>query len=416
MITKPKGTYDIFGIDAKLYQSIIDVIKDYMRVYNINYIRTPVFESTELFNRGVGETTDIVNKEMYTFLDKGNRSLTLRPEGTAGIVRSLIENKFYGNRNDVLKYYYIDTMYRYERPQAGRNREFTQFGIEFFNSNSNVVDAEVISIGFNLLKEFGLEDVVVNINSLGDKESLNNYKKALKEYLKPNLNKLCEDCQKRYDSNPLRIVDCKVDSDGEILKNIPTTLEYLSNESLERFNQIKNLLNVLEVNYKVNEKIVRGLDYYDEIVFEYLSDGGVVLGGGGRYNNLVSGLNGPNIPGVGFAFGLERVMDEVKKNINFERLKETVDVYILAVSTEEKFYALKIAQALRLNGIITELNINSDNLIKQFKYADDLNARQLVILKDDDLLKGIINIKDNITKEETTINEEEIVDYLLQNI
>ena len=218
MITKPKGTYDILGIDAKLYNYISNVFTNYMTNYNYDFIRTPIFEATELYKRGVGDSTDIVSKETYDFKDRADRLQTLRPEGTAGVVRSLIENKLYGNNNGPIKLYYTGTMYRYERPQAGRYRELTQFGVELFNSNDPMSDAEVISLGANILKEIGLDDVVVAINTLGDQESRNKYSEALREYFKPHINELCEDCQNRLNTNALRILDCKVDKDNEIFK------------------------------------------------------------------------------------------------------------------------------------------------------------------------------------------------------
>lgn len=415
MINKPKGTYDIYGEDSILYLYVEEVIKTYMKYNNVDFIRTPVFEATDLFFRGVGETTDIVNKETYTFLDRGDRSLTLKPEGTAGVARSLIENKFYGNRSDVLKYYYLDTMYRYERPQAGRFREFTQFGIEYYNSTDIVVDADVISVGYNLFKLLGFDNVEVHINTLGDKTSIENYKTALKDYLKPNIKKLCPDCQNRFNTNVLRVIDCKFDQDHEVLKNIPTTLDYLSNESKIDFENLKNILNSLEVNYVVNEKIVRGLDYYTGVVFEYLDEDGVVLGGGGRYNDLVETLGGPSVPGVGFALGIERIMQGIKVK-NQLQLKNKAEVYIMAVSSEEKYHALRIATSLRLNSIVTELNINSNNLGKQFKYADELESRLLLILKEEEIANGKVTVKDNITKEETTVLEDDLIEYIINNL
>ncbi len=416
MITKPKGTHDLYGVNGIIFERVNDIIKDYMKIYNIEYIRTPIFEASELFHRTVGETSDIVSKETYDFKDRGNRNITLRPEGTAGVTRALIENKLYGNRHDVLKYYYQGTMYRYENPQLGRYREFTQFGIEFYNANNAFVDAEVISIGYNLLQELGLENVTVNINTLGDNETHLNYKKVLQEYLKPHIKKLCVDCQNRYEKNSLRIIDCKIDAENEIIKNSPKIKDYLSNESKSNFNKIKDLLNILEINFTINEKIVRGLDYYTGIVFEYIDEDGVVLGGGGRYNNLVENLGGPNIPGVGFALGLERIVHKIKEKIDNSNLGIFIDVYILAINEEEKYHALKISQNLRLNGMIVETNFNDLSLKSQFKIADNLNAGYLIIMNEEDLKLGIINLKNNATKENIKIDENELIDYLIQNI
>lgn len=417
MITKPKGTYDLMGLDAKIYTYINHEIENFMANYNYDLIRTPIFEASELYHRSVGETSDIVTKETYDFKDRGDRSMTLRPEGTAGVVRSVIENKLYGNKNDCIKLYYNGTMYRYERPQSGRNREFTQFGVEVFNSADPMIDAEVISIGYNLLNSLGIDNVTVAINSLGDKISRKNYTEALVKYITPYINELCDDCKKRFNSNPLRILDCKIDKDNDILKNVPKISDYLSNESKERFDKLKMLLTNLDIDYEIDEKIVRGLDYYDENVWEYITtDNGITLGGGGRYNSLVENLGGPNLPAVGFALGIERIILELKNKINISNLQNNIDVYIMSVNEEEKMQSIILAQNLRLNNVITEMNSNNLSLKSQFKIADSLNAKFLVILNSEDLNKGLINIKDNATKEEMKIDESEIVDWILGNI
>lgn len=413
MITKPKGTYDLMGLDAKISNYINHEIESFMINYNYEYIRTPVFEATELFHRTVGDGTDIVKKETYDFTDRGDRSITLRPEGTAGVVRSVIENKLYGNKNDPIKLYYNETMYRYERPQSGRFREFTQFGVEVFNSNDSLIDAEVISLGFNLISSLGLDDVVVKLNTLGDKESRKKYSEALVDYIKPHIHKLCEDCQNRINTNPLRILDCKVDKDSDILKNAPKISDYLSDESKNRFKTLKTYLDNLEIDYEVDESIVRGLDYYDECVWEYKLDDDIALGGGGRYNTLVENLGGPALPGIGFALGIERIILKLKEKIEDKKVDANIDVYIMSVSEEEKIYAIKIAQDLRLNNVITEINGANLSLKSQFKIADNLGAKYLIILNNEDLNKGLITVKDNITKEEEKVDEAVIVDYIL---
>lgn len=416
MIAKPKGTYDLMGVDAKIYTYISHEIEDMMTNFNYEFIRTPIFEASELFHRSVGEGTDIVTKETYDFVDRGDRNITLRPEGTAGVVRSLIENKLYGNRSDAIKLYYNGTMYRYERPQSGRTREFTQFGVEAFNSNDPMLDAEVISIGYCLLSNLGIEATVA-INSLGDKESRKNYTEALVKYLEPHINNLCGDCQSRIKTNPLRILDCKVDKDSEILKNVPKISDYLSEESKKRFDTLKEYLNILDINYEINEKIVRGLDYYDENVWEYIADAdGVTLGGGGRYNHLVESLDGPSIPAVGFAMGIERIILNIKENIETKNLDQAIDVYIMSVSDEEKMHALTLAQYLRLNNVSAEINSTNLSMKAQFKIADRLQAKFLIILNNEDLQKGIVNIKDNVTKEEMKVDESSVVDWILGNI
>lgn len=407
MITKPKGCYDVTGEVAKKYQRICEVVSAYAKIYNYKYIRTPLFESTELFKRGVGDTTDIVQKETYDFTDRGGRNFTLRPEGTAGVVRNFIEDKLYGNQSSVVKEFYIGTMYRYERPGLGRNREFTQFGVECLGSDDEMMDAEVISFSYSILKELGL-DVTVKINNLGSVEDRENYKKALVEYLTPHINDLCEDCQNRIKTNPLRILDCKVDDQSEILKNAPSILDYHSKESSDRFNKILTYLDYLDIDYEVDNTLVRGLDYYDYMVYELKLNDSLALGGGGRYNHLVKNLGGPEVPAVGFACGIERIINEMS-----DESFNNIDVYVMCVNDEEKIKANIITQDLRLNNIICETNVMGKSLKSQFKEADNMNAKNLIILNSEDLSKGLVTVKDNVTKEEVKVPEDEIIDYIL---
>ena len=417
MIQRQKGCNDIYGREAKVWKYVDTVIDALMEKYNYNYIRTPIIEATELFHRGIGESTDIVTKESYDFLEKGGRKITLRPEGTAGVVRSFIENKMFGNRVDAIKLYYNGTMYRYERPQAGRFREFCQIGAEVFNSNDEMIDAEVISIGYNLLKFYGFDNIVVKLNSLGDAESRKNYTEALKKYFEPYIDDLCEDCKNRFNKNVLRILDCKVDGDSDILKNAPKISEYLTDSSKKRFNKVKELLTLLDIDFEVDESIVRGLDYYDEIVFEYFTlDYNLALGAGGRYNTLVKNLGGPDVPAVGFALGVERIIELLKKDIDENKYAKKIDAFIMSISEEEKLHAIRLAQDLRLNGIMCEVNTNNLSMKSQFKIADNLHASFLVILNNEKLSKGLVTIKDNITKEEIELDESEVLDWLLGNI
>ena len=306
MIQRPKGTNDIYGREAKIWKCVEAVIDQVMEKYNYNYIRTPIFESSELFHRGIGETTDIVTKETYDFVDRGDRHLSLRPEGTAGVCRSYIENKMYGDANQPVKVYYNGTMYRYERPQSGRDRELTQFGMEILGSDDPLSDAEIISAAVNIYKLLGLKEIKVNINSLGDTASRNTYREALVEYFRPHIDEFCNDCKERFLKNPLRILDCKVDADNEILKNAPKTIDYLNEESKERFEKVKDYLDIMQIDYEVNPSIVRGLDYYNHTVFEIEAKvkgfgANNVIGAGGRYNGLVKELGGPETPCIGFA-------------------------------------------------------------------------------------------------------------------
>ena len=420
MLTKPKGTADITGTDGIIWEYVDSVVSNMMSNYNYEYIRTPIFEASELFHRSVGSTSDIVKKETYDFKDKGDRDLTLRPEGTAGVVRSFIENKCYAEP-DVRKYYYNGTMYRYERPQTGRMREFTQFGVEVLGSNEPIVDAEVISLQYRILEALGISNLQVNINTLGDSESRLNYKEALVKYLEPHIDNLCEDCRERFKTNPLRILDCKVDEDNEILLNAPKTIDYLTPAAKERFEKVLKYLDLLEIDYEVNPKIVRGLDYYDHTVFEIVSldnkeSKTSVLGGGGRYNKLIKELDGPESFGIGFACGKDRIVNMLKEIPMYQEIKKNIDVFVMYVSEEEKLYSLDIVQNLRLNGISCETDNLGKGLKGQFKQADRLNAKYLVILNNEDLKMGLVTIKDNATKEEEKVDVSEVTDYIIGNL
>lgn len=416
MIQKPKGTYDIYGENAKKRAYVNDILNTLCQKYNYGYIETPVFESSELFHRSVGEATDMVQKETYDFKDRGDRNITLRPEGTAGVVRWFIENKLYGNMTDPVKVYYNMKMYRYERPQSGRNREFTQWGFECFGSDDVLSDAEVISLAYNAYRLLGLENVVIKINSLGDIESRNNYREALINYLRPNISGLCEDCNDRLEKNPLRILDCKVDSENEILKNAPKTLDYLNEFSFKRFEKLCKLLDSMHINYEIDTKLVRGLDYYNHTVFEVVVNNSYALGGGGRYNGLVETLGGPSVPAVGFAMGYDRTILALEENGVEIPVEDENDVYILYVSETEKDYAGSLVQYLRLSGFVTETDLMSKSLKGQFKSVDRFNSKYLIILNDDDLKNNEIVIKNNHTREETRLNVSDLVEFLDNNL
>lgn len=421
MITKPKGTYDIYGESAQYYNYINGVFASVCEYYNYEYIRTPIFEDSGLFHRSVGETTDIVSKETYDFKDRGDRHLTLRPEGTAGVVRSFIENKMYGDASQPKKLYYSGTMYRYERPQAGRFRELSQIGVEVLGCDSPLMDAEVISLAYRILEEMGIDNITVKINTLGDNDSRENYRAALVQYLEPHVGDLCSDCQKRFSTNPLRILDCKVDKDSDVLKNAPSIVDYLNEESKARFQELLTYLSLLDVDYEIDPNIVRGLDYYNHTVFEIVADfdhlgNASTLCGGGRYNNLVANLDGPDTPGIGFACGVDRLM-MVLQELNQERkVENSIDVYVMAVNKEEKLTALRLVQDLRWSEIKTDMDMLDRGLKAQFRQADRLHARMLIILNSEDLQKGIITVKDNLTKEETKVDESEILDYIISNL
>lgn len=412
MITKQKGTYDIYGDLAKKRAYIDEVLATLCEKYNYGYIETPVFEASELFHRGVGESTDMVKKETYDFLDRGERSITLRPEGTAGVVRWFIENKLYGNMTDPVKVFYNMKMYRYERPQSGRNREFTQWGFECFGSDDVMSDAEVVSLAYNAYRLLGLDDVTIKINSLGDTESRDNYRTALKEYFAPHIKDLCPDCQDRFERNPLRILDCKFDAENEIIKNAPKTLDYLNEESKCRFDKLLSMLDMMDINYEIETNLVRGLDYYNHMVFEVVLNNSYALGGGGRYNGLVETLGGPSVPGVGFAMGYDRTILAMEENGVKIPVNDSIDVYVLYVSETEKETASYLVQDLRLNGFITETDTMVKSLKAQFKSVDRYNAKYFIVLNDEDLKQNKVKIKDNKTKEEELIGINNLVDYL----
>ena len=416
MIQKPKGTYDVFGTKGRNFLYIRDLMQALMEKYNYQYFRTPLFENSELFHRGVGETTDIVSKETYVFKDRGDRSMTLRPEGTAGVVRSFIENKMYGEPSQPIKGWYYGPMYRYERPQFGRYREFYQFGVEAFGAIDPMIDAEVISIPVNLYKLLGLKGIKVNINTLGDIESRMRYREALLEYFRPHLDDLCEDCKSRYQKNPLRILDCKVDSELDIMKNAPKISDYLNETSINHFNKVKEYLDAMEIPYTVNDNLVRGLDYYTHTVFEVEAQvkgfgSQNVLCGGGRYDLLVSNLGGPNVCGVGFATGLERLLTALEYENLLPVTDTCVDTYIIPMDDRAKPMCVSLLNRLRMNGFSSDIDLIGRSLKNNFKQADRLNAKYIIIVGEDEFTSKSITVKNNQTKEEYKISMDDIIDF-----
>ena len=417
MIQKPKGTYDVYGTYGEKIQYLDKLLSALMEKYHYEFVRTPIFEASSLFHRGVGETTDIVSKETYDFKDRGDRDMTLRPEGTAGVVRSFIENKMYTRPSMPMKAWYYGPMFRYERPQAGRYREFYQFGVEVFGSTSPMVDAEVISIPVTLFRLLGLKGIQVKINSLGDKESRAAYREALLTHFEPHLNELCHDCQERYSKNPLRILDCKVDKELECMKNAPKLSDYLSEQSKQHFESLKQYLDDLGIDYIVDEHLVRGLDYYTETVFEVEADikdfgSNNVLCAGGRYNHLVENLDGPSTPGVGFALGYERILNAIEaEGIELET-ENQVDAYIIPMDESLRKEAFRLTQTLRMNGFTIETDYLNRNLKGNFKQADRLGAKFIVLIGEDEQKEHIYTIKNNDTKEEYKIDQDYIVMFL----
>ncbi|CAH1204620.1 histidine--tRNA ligase [Paenibacillus sp. JJ-223] len=405
---KPTGTQDLLPGVVEKWQAVEEKARDLCRRYNYREIRTPIFEQTALFVRGVGETTDIVEKEMYTFDDKGNRSMTLRPEGTAGVVRSYVENKLYGEP-DVSKLYYIGPMFRYERPQAGRQRQFHQFGVEAIGAVDPSIDAEVIALGYQLCVELGLQDVKVEINSVGNPASRAAYREQLLSFLRPMKDSLCKDCQSRMERNPLRVLDCKVDQDK--FTGAPSILDSLDEESLNHFETLKSYLEDFGVDYAVNHRLVRGLDYYTLTAFELKAQGiGAIdtVGGGGRYNGLVGDIGGPDQPGIGFGIGLERIQLILEhQNIEVSNLAP-LDVYFVALGEAADREVNRLLFKLRQSGLSGERDYLGRKMKAQMKSADRFKARYTAILGDDELERGEIALKAMETGEQRTVKLDDL--------
>lgn len=409
---KPTGTQDFLPGKVEKWQYVEQQARDLCRRYNYREIRTPLFESTELFQRGVGETTDVVQKEMYTFEDKGGRSMTLRPEGTAGVVRAYAENKLYGEP-DVSKLYYMGPMFRYERPQAGRYRQFHQFGIEAFGSVDPAIDAEVIALGLEFFRELGLKGVTVEVNSVGTAETRANYNETLLGFLRPMRDTLCKDCQTRMERNPMRVLDCKIDHDKFV--DAPSILDSLDEESTAYFAKVKEYLEIMDVEYTINPRLVRGLDYYAHTAFEYKAQGiGAIdtVGGGGRYTKLVSEVGGPDQPGIGFGIGMERLQLLLEdQEVDIPAI-QPLDVYLLALGEAAEVEVVKQLFKLRKLGFSAERDYLGRKMKAQMKSADRFKARYTAILGEDELLRGEIALKRMDTGEQQTVKMDELADHL----
>ena len=414
-IKGPKGTHDIIFEDIKKWHKIEAKLTELMEVYDYQEIRTPIFESTELFLRGVGDTTDIVDKEMYTFLDKGDRSITLRPEGTASVARAFIEHSGY---NEVLpsKLYYIGPMFRYSRPQTGRFRQFHQFGVEVIGSVNPYLDGEVLELMMKIFTSLGINNLKLEINSVGCPKCRPVHKEKLKDYLKKNYNDLCPTCQGRYEKNPLRIFDCKNDKCQEIINNGPYITDNLCDECHDHFEDVKKYLTMSNVEYVLNKKMVRGLDYYTKTAFEITAgrEGAQSsIGGGGRYDGLIEELGGPNLPGIGFAIGLERVVLTMEDQGLFDNLpKNKSSVYVANVSDNNLDAAVQLVQKLRNNGIVASYDIMARKLKAQFKYANKIKADYVITVGDDEVEKNTYPLKNMNTSEQIDCSIDELITNL----
>ncbi len=416
MINIPKGTKDVLPQESYKWHYIENKVRGVALDFNIKEIRTPTFECTELFLRGVGDTTDIVNKEMYTFTDKGNRSMTLKPEGTAGVARAFIENSLYANTQPT-KMYYITPVFRYERPQAGRLREHHQFGIEYYGSESYMADVEVMLVAKTIFDRLGIKELELNINSIGCPECRKKYNEALKDYLRVNYDDLCETCKERFEKNPLRILDCKEEKCKAITAKAPVILDYLCDDCKAHHENVLKQLDKLKIPYVVNPHIVRGLDYYTRTVFEFVSTSigaqGTVCGGG-RYNNLVEQVGGKPCPAVGFGMGLERLILTLESLGLSVGEEEVPSLYIATMSEKAKEDIMPFALNLRAHGISTEIDLMDRSFKGQLKFANKIGAKYMLVIGDDELTSNEAKIKDMATGEETPVKLDEIVKFFIK--
>lgn len=415
-VQRPKGTLDVYGLEGKLYDYLYEYTSNFMKLYNYDFIKLPTFEYTELFYRGVGSTTDVVNKETYDFVDKGGRNITLRPEFTAGVVRSYIENKLYVD--GVSKFYYFGSAFRYERPQSGRLREFTQFGVEAFGIKNPYFDAEIINLAYKYLSGLNITDLKVYINTLGDNESRDNYNKVIKEYLEKDYDNLCDTCKERLNKNPLRILDCKYDSDREYIKNAPKIIDYINDESKKYYEKVKEALTLLDIPFEEDKTLVRGLDYYSHTVFEiksnleFLGKANTLLAGG-RYDTLVETLGGPVTPAMGFAAGIERIMTVLAE---LEAYVPTNEVDIFVMNLSGNAYAYQIVDDLRNSGFIVETDYTGKNIKGLWKLVDKFNPAYILIVGEDEEMGAYVTVKCASTKEEVKVKASELLEYLDMNI
>lgn len=410
----PRGTYDILPEDMDKWHDVERVIREETQLYRYNEIRTPYFESTNVFARE-NDSSDMVNKEMYTF-NMGDGSYTLRPEGTAGVIRAFDQHKLYGSMEMPGRFYYMGAMFRHERPQKGRQRQFTQFGVENIGAKSPELDAETIALGCDIVKKMGISSVKVCINTLGDDASREAYREALKKHFAPHLDELCGDCHRRYEQNPLRILDCKVDHDLDCLKSAPKLSDYLNEESRTYFDRVLKALDALGIPYEIDERLVRGLDYYTHTVFEVVStrpESGAqaTIFAGGRYDHFVEYYGGPEMSGIGFAIGLERLISLAEEEGHNFGETAPLDAYVIGLG-DVSDSVLQVTQQLRHEGLCAEGNLVPRSLKSQFKSADRKKADFIIIMGEDEVKNGTLNIKKSSEKEQKTIKQDELIETI----
>lgn len=412
-----RGTYDAYYEDALNIEKLVEILKSIAKTYGYTPIHTPIYESTNLFTRSVGESSDIVTKEMFNFQDKSGRDICLRPELTAGVMRAVVTNKLYATHDLPLKLYYYGSAFRYERPQAGRYRQFNQFGIENVGITSFFNDAETIIFGYNALKMLGFPHVILKINSIGDSSSRDAYRNELKKYFSDKIDCMCEDCKRRYLTNPLRILDCKVEKDQEIIKNAPKMGDYLNEESQKYFQAILEILNQQGVDYQIDETLVRGLDYYSHVVFEYhfISEDGTnlgAIGAGGHYDNLVKEIGGPSMSSVGLAFGIER-LNILLKQIQQERYEKlNLDAYLISLDESYNSKVFSLLQTLRNNGFMCDMSFEKRSLGSAIKIALRKGAKLVILVGEDEIKGNYVKIKNLSNQEQHDVSLDRIVEEM----
>jgi len=413
-LQKPKGTQDILPLEAARWQYVENLARETFKKYNYGEIRTPMFEHYEVISRSVGDTTDIVTKEMYDFYDKGDRHITLRPEGTAPVVRSFVENKLFAPEvQKPVKLYYIGSMFRYERPQAGRLREFHQIGVECFGSKNPATDVETIAMAYQLFGDLGIQDVTLHLNTLGSSESRAAYRQALIDYLTPLKETLSKDSQRRLDENPLRVLDSKEKEDKVAVENAPSILDYLDEESQAHFDAVRDMLETLGIPYVIDTNMVRGLDYYNHTIFEFITKvdkAELTICAGGRYDGLVEYFGGPETPGFGFGLGLERLLLILEKQGIELPVDSQMDVYIAVLGEGANSKALELVQALRQQGLTAERDYLGRKIKAQFKSADSFKARTVITLGESEVESGQVTFKNNASRQEMTVRLNELME------
>ena len=413
---RQRGTLDIYETHGTIYQKIEQACKKVASKYNYKLIQTPMFESTALYTRSTGESSDIVTKEMYSFLDKGGRDISLRPEGTAGVIRAVIENKLYATNDLPLKYFYLGSFFRYERPQAGRYREFMQFGVEVVGSNSYLDDVESICLLADILKEVGISDYKVKINSFGNTDCRLKYRDVLKDYFAQYVDSLCGDCKNRLQVNPLRILDCKIDKDFFMSKDIPTSISSLDEKSKEEFDKVQELLTKANIPFEIDNRLVRGLDYYTGIIFEFditSSDGKTyTIGGGGRYSNLVKELGGPDLNCVGFGLGVNRLSLILEDKFGLDSFKQKAQIYVMPLSEICIDKAFEITRSLRDADCSVVMENTKKSVSSMFKYASRQQFNFAIIIGEDELNNNVVNVKNLYTQEQVSVSLDKLIEFL----